>query len=754
MADVRPGPGEAQDDLSPLVVHLLDPEGLAADGVHAATRPDLVLLGWEAVAEGAPLLVHHADELQHGQRLGLLPQLLIGEALQEVEVAPPRRLLLSPMPLQELCREPAPSLRLIPARGVLRQPGRQVRLRLAHQRQPVAERLRRIPIPRTRPRELHAHIVRERRPLALQPVPELPRRDDVIPVVALDASEGLVIPAGLPPDLQPGLEGHDGRAGVLQVHLPVVAVQRLQLLDGVGLHANAQALADDPEEVHEDLAAHEAVHLLLTGGVAAHEPAQVAGLVGGVVVHVQAGVRIQPPDDAVDGLLEGPLLRLRGDAAALVPCPDRVEDGLSIRTSLPEIEEAEEVVHAVVQGEGISLQVQEQVVGAGFRQRQQAFRRVQAAVVGGDEGQALEGDAAGCVRLHLEACLLPDTGERIRAGALQPRAHRQRQHGQAAPRGDGTLLELRAGAAGHARHEREVIVHTAPVRADGPPAAHVAMLHGVRVGGWRRRVLGGERRPDRLQEATFHRAVVGRIRGDAERGHLPRAAAKDDVHPLRVPALDPAQVLAVGAQLEDGRRLHAPRQLRVRHLIRPGEGGRGRFHTQQEIRESEPRAVEEAGLEDDVIPAPDGLRGALGPRAQLRTPVLQPRVAPGLVEVRDSPTRGGQVRLVALLVLVAALPDAVQLRVRAFRSTRQARQGGALQVREVAAGEEADEVRGGVDGPPIDELHLRRWYVPGVPARVARPSRASSSCPGRRSPGRVTASIGWFAPPRPRLFDG
>ena len=81
---------------------------------------------------------------------------------------------------------------------------------------------------------------------------------------------------------------------------------------------------------------------------------------------------------------------------------------------------------------------------------------------------------------------------------------------------------------------------------------------------------------------------------------------------------------------------------------------------------------------------------------------------------------GGQVRLVALLVLVAALPDAIQLRVRAIRPTRQARQGGAVQVREVAAGEEADEVRGGIDGPPIDELHLPRWYVPRVPPRTAR----------------------------------
>ena len=49
----------------------------AADRVHATVVPDLVLLGREAVAIGALHLVHGADELQHGQRLPLLPALLV-----------------------------------------------------------------------------------------------------------------------------------------------------------------------------------------------------------------------------------------------------------------------------------------------------------------------------------------------------------------------------------------------------------------------------------------------------------------------------------------------------------------------------------------------------------------------------------------------------------------------------------------------------------------------------------------------------
>ena len=56
--------------------------------------------------------------------------------------------------------------------------------------------------------------------------------------------------------------------------------------------------------------------------------------------------------------------------------------------------------------------------------------------------------------------------------------------------------------------------------------------------------------------------------------------------------------------------------------------------------------------------------------------------------------RGLEVATEALLVLDAAQRDAVQLRVRAHRPRDEASQRGVLQVREVLAGQESDEVSG------------------------------------------------------------
>ena len=72
-------------------------------------------------------------------------------------------------------------------------------------------------------------------------------------------------------------------------------------------------------------------------------------------------------------------------------------------------------------------------------------------------------------------------------------------------------------------------------------------------------------------------------------------------------------------------------------------------------------------------------------------------------------------------MLLAALRDGVELRIVVPRRTlRQATERGALEVREVRAGQEADEVRGGVDRTAIQELHRTRWYAGAVPPRAAR----------------------------------
>ena len=58
------------------------------------------------------------------------------------------------------------------------------------------------------------------------------------------------------------------------------AVQRLELLMRVALDRRAEALADDPEQVHEHAAAQQPVDLVLARRVAAHQPLERGRLVG------------------------------------------------------------------------------------------------------------------------------------------------------------------------------------------------------------------------------------------------------------------------------------------------------------------------------------------------------------------------------------------------------------------------------------------------------------------------------------------
>ena len=75
-----------------------------------------------------------------------------------------------------------------------------------------------------------------------------------------------------------------------QVHRASEAVERLQSLDGVALDRGAQPLPDHAVEVDEDAAAQQLVDLVLAGRVAGHHALDGGGLVGAVVVDVEAGM--------------------------------------------------------------------------------------------------------------------------------------------------------------------------------------------------------------------------------------------------------------------------------------------------------------------------------------------------------------------------------------------------------------------------------------------------------------------------------
>ncbi len=301
---------------------------------------------------------------------------------------------------------------------------------------------------------------------------------------------------------------------------------------------------------------------------------------------------------------------------------------------------------------------------------------------------------------HLHARLLAQPLQGRAAHARDPR--RGGQLRQLDDRVDPALDELARLAAAHARHQREVVV-VAPLLDTRPvPTAHPAVLDRVGVGG-RRWVRDGDAAEDHVLEPRPDGAVVGHVVLDPEGDALHGAAAQDDVHPCRFEPLDLAQLLRVRAELEHGARLCLSRQLGVGDLVAPrAQCGRG-VDAQQEVGVAAPPAVEERGLVDDVVAtverlerlggcAPEhlALRLVVGPRGDRRDrPLL--RLAEGLQVPR--------------LVLESAASDHVQLGILTLGALHEVRASGALQVRQVLAFQEADQVGRGDDDGAVDGVH-------------------------------------------------
>ena len=172
-------------------------------------------------------------------------------------------------------------------------------------------------------------------------------------------------------------------------------------------------------------------------------------------------------------------------------------------------------------------------------------------------------------------------------------------------------------------------------------------------------------------------------------------------------ALFGAEQVDVGADLEHRPGLHVARQLGVRHLVvvrTPGARPLGIVHPKQEVRVPAPTAVEEGRLVDDVRTGGHGLARFLGRGPQLRALVLDRAIARDL---DDGPALRPQLGQVALLVLLAPPPEDVQLRVVDMWSPHQPGQRRAFEGGEVLAFEVSDQIGGGVDRLPVNQLHGR-----------------------------------------------
>ena len=268
--------------------------------------------------------------------------------------------------------------------------------------------------------------------------------------------------------------------------------------------------------------------------------------------------------------------------------------------------------------------------------------------------------------------------------------------GEQAARRHRRLLEPLRGRAGHARHEREVVIVPAPVHAGREPDTHPAMLDRVRIGRRRVRSAGPE---DPLLVPPLGRAIE---RGEVvEPQGVRDRVARHDMDPLRAPALECRQPLGIDTDLEQGGALDGAGELRVGDLVVPVAEIRRAVGPQQEVGMAAPAPIEERRLVDDVDASSHGidrlgLRRAKrldGGQAVLRHLVDRSALGPEPFEVR-------------LLVRVAALLQEHDLRVLPLvRLLPAALDPADLERRQVTAFQEADEIRGGDDQRPVDILH-------------------------------------------------
>ena len=280
---------------------------------------------------GSPTGVEPAD------RLGVLDELLGGH-LDPVEVGPPDRLALAVVVVEQL-------------RGELLARVEQLR---AERRALLLHRRERLRLDRLGQRERPERRERLGAPLE-QPVAQEPRRDAVLVVVLVDLAQERVVAR-----LHPLLEDDDRGAAVLHLGLALEVEERLHLLQPVARPRGADAVADDAEQVDEDVAAEQVVELALARAVAAHQALERGDLVGGVVVDVQVGVAREPLVDEVDEALERDPLRL------VVVRVERLEVAVDVEDPPEVLERAGRVP------ERVALEVEEEVAGRGVGQEREA----------------------------------------------------------------------------------------------------------------------------------------------------------------------------------------------------------------------------------------------------------------------------------------------------------------------------------------------------------------------------------------------
>ena len=549
----------------------------------------------------------------------------------------------------------------------------------------------------------------------LQPVAEHEGGDAVLAVVRGDVVEELLVAR-----LQPALvREHRVERHRDPVRVAGQGVEGLHLLDRVRLGADADALADDPVEVHEDLRAEEDVELLLPGAVALRQAVQSGRLVRGVVVDVHPGVAAATVHDVVDERLERLLLRGAvvgpeggegGVGGGRGRAGGRVRAGRCACAGGRLLDVAEEVLQAIVEREPVALEVEEDVQCRRLREDPEAapLGLLHRAVVvhrplGARVLEDLPGARAGALLLELHRRLIleahKDVGREIgdrTGGGGAGRA----QGGERLDRRDAGPPELLDLVAADERHPREVaraVPEPAAVLRPGADRAVVGGVHdlGGRLGG------GGGPREDGLLETAADQPVVRGEVGDAEGLARGLAPAQDHVDLLRRLALDRLHHPGVCEELEQRARLRGERELRVLGLVDPvaeGGGGAGAVDPPEEVGLPRPALIHERRLVDDIVAAAHRFERRLAGRKEGFLPAL-------VRDFRNAQAVGRELLEVPVLVLQALLAEEVELGVLVERPLQEPREDRTVEQRQVRAVEEPDQIGRAEDDGATESAH-------------------------------------------------
>jgi Methylmalonyl-CoA mutase len=270
-------------------------------------------------------------------------------------------------------------------------------------------------------------------------------------------------------------------------------VKRFEFLDRIAFDARANAMADDGEEIDEDLRAEEVVDFILRRGVTPHQAFHGGRLVRREMVDVQIGECLETLRHEVDEALErGPFFATIGGPITDIP----------LIAVVFEIEISEQKLEPSFARERIPFEIEKDISRRRFGKPRQAKT--------GDRRQLLVHHHAARSALDLNSCLLADLFVASGGPTVRSPLKRNRHRSERSRAGDPMPVQLSDLRFADSRDQRQMVVPPSPGVAMTAPPANLAMLDRFGIG------RAGAIRNGPFQ-AGPHMPVIGRIVRDAVR---------------------------------------------------------------------------------------------------------------------------------------------------------------------------------------------------------------------------------------------